>query len=77
MMMRRNDERDNHHSSSRHNRQETQHITSKRTQHLSPSRHNMDRYSSPIDHLRSGDYGTVLDFFHNLFSQLNVRKRDT
>jgi hypothetical protein len=55
-MSNRNEERDELRSSSRHTRQEAQQMNS-RTQNISPSRNNMDRYSFPINHLRSGIYG--------------------
>ncbi len=70
MMSHRNEEREDHRSSTRHNRQEVQHTTTHRTQPIPSSRQNMDRYSLPVTHLRPGGYGKSLD----LFIQLNVKK---
>ncbi|CAF4273922.1 unnamed protein product [Rotaria sp. Silwood2] len=56
MMSHRNEERDDYRNSSRHNRQDIQHITNLRTQHIPSSRHNMDRYSIEATHLHSGGY---------------------
>jgi hypothetical protein len=64
MMRHHNQERDDHRSSTRHHRQEIPHITTTthRTQPIAPSaKHTMDRYSLPIDHIRSGGYGKCLD----------------
>jgi hypothetical protein len=67
----RNEERDEHRSSSRHIRQEPQHTTTQRTQYVLQPRHNIDRYSLPINHLRAGMNRKVLDYF----IQLNIQKQ--
>ncbi len=67
-MSHRNEEREDHRSSMRQHRHEVPHIitpTTHRTQHISPSaKHKMDRYSVPVNILRSGGgfgYGKCLD----------------
>jgi hypothetical protein len=71
MMSHRNEERDEHRSPTRHPRQEVQHPTNHRAQHHIPSsRHNIDRYSLPINQIRTAGYGKFL----NLFIQLNRKK---
>jgi hypothetical protein len=73
MMSHRNEQRDEPRSSTRHNRQQIQHRTTHRTQHhRSPSAQNIDRFSLPVNYLRSGGYGKYLD----LFIQLNVKEND-
>ncbi len=62
-MSHRNEGRDEHRSSMRHNRQEVPHTTTThRTHPISPSsKHTMDRYSLPISFVGSGGYGKCLD----------------
>jgi hypothetical protein len=63
MMIRRNEEGDDHRHSSRNNRQEVQHTTARsRSQYPSPSRINMDRLSMPTNNNRLESYGKILDF---------------
>lgn len=51
-------ERDEHRSSTRHNRQEIPQPTTHRTQHISSSSAlHMDQYSLPVNYPRSAGYG--------------------
>jgi len=66
MMSHRNEQRNEHRSTTRHNRQEIQHNPTHRTQHqLSPSAQNIDRFSLPVNYLRSGGYGKYFRFIYS------------
>ena len=70
-------ERNDYHNLSHHNRQEIQQLTSLRTQRKPLRRQKLDRYTMPVNHQPSNDYGKLLNFFSDIFNELNIKKQMT